>query len=71
MRLEISPSFLQKVMKLKTLSRANQVPAWASLRHGSSRSGTEKSGGFCLVFPCAILSSNSKNFCRTALACWK
>ena len=64
------PTSLQNLMKLYTLSLANQVPGWTSDRSGRSLSGTENGGGFCFVRPAAICSKSSTTLHRTQFACW-
>ena len=65
-----SPSVLQNLMKLKTLSLANHVPGATFRLHGKSRSGRANDGGLCCVAPAAIRSRSSTAFARTLLACW-
>ncbi len=65
------PRRRQNRMKLKTLSRANQVPGLTPCRHGSSWSGTSNGGGRCCVSPLAIEPRSSWHFCLKAFACCK
>ena len=70
MTTSITSSRRQNLMKLNTLSRANQVPGVTFSRIGRSVSGTRKLGAFRRYSPLASRSMISECFRRTALACW-